>query len=82
MSRPLQGLRIILDLARGRGVSVDGGNVYVTGYASGDLNGGASGSPGSCAFLAKYAIPEPATLTMLALGVLAMLRRRRVPGAP
>ncbi len=59
-----------------RGVTVDGaGNVYVTGETFGSLMLGISG--GSDAYLIKYAVPEPATLMMLAMGGVAIIRRRK-----
>jgi hypothetical protein len=58
------------------GVAVDAyGNLYISGYVSGDLGGSNAG--GRDAFLVKYEVPEPATLSLLALGGLGILRRRR-----
>jgi len=51
------------------------GNVYISGETGGDL-----GEPNAGdwdVFLVKYEVPEPATLSLLALGSLAMLRRRK-----
>ena len=57
-------------------VAVDAsGNVYISGETDGDLGGPNAG--GYDAFLVKYEVPEPATLSLLALGSLALLRRRR-----
>lgn len=58
------------------GVAVDGlGNVHIGGFTEGDL-GGPNAGPYD-AFVAKFQVPEPATLSLLALGGLTMLRRRR-----
>ncbi len=51
------------------------GNAYISGYTSGDLGGTNAG--GTDAFLVKYEVPEPATLTLLAIGSLGLMRRRR-----
>ena len=57
-------------------VAVDAlGDVYISGSTWGDL--GASNAGEYDAFLVKYEVPEPATLSMLALGALALIRRRR-----
>lgn len=57
------------------GLALDGaGNVYIAGNTFGDLGGPNQGDDDT--FLAKYAVPEPATLSMLALGGLALIRRR------
>ncbi len=59
-----------------RSVAVDAfGNVYISGDTYGSLGGTNAG--GADAFLVKYEVPEPATLSLLALGGLAVLRRRR-----
>ncbi len=57
-----------------RSVAVDAsGDVYISGYTRSDLP-----NPGVYdAFLVKYEVPEPATLSLLALGGLAALRRRK-----
>jgi len=48
------------------GMALDAaGNLYVTGMSNNDV------------FLTKYQVPEPATLSLLAIGGFAMLRRRR-----
>ena len=61
----------------GRSVSVDSsGNAYVTGYTDGGLDGNTSAG-GNDMFLVKYEVPEPATMSVLALGGLAVLKRRR-----
>ncbi|MCP4379176.1 MAG: PEP-CTERM sorting domain-containing protein [bacterium] len=61
----------------GYGVSVDSsGNAYVTGTTSGGLNGNTNAGS-SDMFLVKYEVPEPATMSLLALGGLAILRKRR-----
>jgi hypothetical protein len=58
-----------------RGMDVDGeGNVYVGGYTSGDF--GAPGAGEYDMFVAKYQVPEPASLSLLILGGLTVLRRR------
>ncbi len=55
-------------------IAVDAsGDVYISGYTEGDLGGPNAG--GGDAFLVKYEVPEPATLSLLALGGLALLRR-------
>jgi hypothetical protein len=51
------------------------GNVYISGETLGTLGESRVGSYD--AFLVKYDVPEPATLSFLALGGLAVLRRRR-----
>lgn len=51
------------------------GNVYSSGLTSGDLGGPNAGD--FDAFLVKFAVPEPASISLLALGGLALLRRRR-----
>lgn len=57
-------------------VAVDGtGNVYSSGFTDGSLGGPNAGD--FDAFLVKFAVPEPASITLLALGGLAMLRRGR-----
>jgi hypothetical protein len=57
-------------------VAVDvSGSAYISGFTKGDLGGPNVG--GRDAFLVKYEVPEPATLSLLALGGLAVLRRRR-----
>ncbi len=57
-------------------VAVDGsGNAYISGETRGDLGGTNAG--GADAFLVKYEVPEPATLSLLAIGGLALIRRRR-----
>ena len=57
-------------------VAVDAsGNVYISGATWGYLGGPNAGD--FDAFLVKYEVPEPATLGMLALGALALIRRRR-----
>ena len=59
-----------------RSVALDAwGNVYISGYTRGDL-GGPNAGPWD-AFLVKYEVPEPAMLSLLTLGGLAVLRRRR-----
>jgi len=59
----------------GRSVSGDGlGNVYITGYSKGSLSGTNAGN--NDIFIVKY-IPEPATICLLGLGALGLLRRRR-----
>jgi phage gpG-like protein len=60
----------------GNSVAVDGaGGVYISGHTWGSLGGPNAG--GCDAFLVKYVVPEPATLSLLALGGLMALRRRR-----
>ncbi len=57
-------------------VAVDAsGNAYISGNTYGDLGGINAG--GTDAFLVKYEVPEPATLTILAIGSLGLMRRRR-----
>ncbi len=57
-------------------VAVDAlGNAYISGETSGDLGGTNAG--GRDAFLVKYEVPEPATLSLLAIGSLGLMRRRR-----
>ena len=61
----------------GRGVSVDSsGNAYVTGYTYGDLDGNTNAGSTDM-FLTKYEVPEPATMAILALGGIGILRRRK-----
>jgi hypothetical protein len=50
------------------------GGVYITGLTGGSLGGPHAG--GGDAFLVKYEVPEPATLALVALGGLALLRPR------
>ncbi len=57
-------------------VAVDAlGNAYISGVTLGDLGGTNAG--GTDAFLVKYEVPEPASLSLLAIGGLALIRRRR-----
>ncbi len=63
---------------RSYSVSVDPfGNPYISGYTGGDLGGANAG--GYDAFLVKFEapIPEPATMSLLALGGVAVLRQRK-----
>ena len=59
-------------------VAIDGsGNVYISGGTGGSLGGPNAGSDD--VFLAKYVVPEPATLLLLAPGLLGfagLLRRK------
>jgi len=60
---------------KGYCVVADGaGGVYISGYTEGSLGGPNAGY--SDAFLIKYEVPEPATLALVALGGLALLRPR------
>ena len=57
-------------------VAVDAsGNAYISGQTNGDLGGPSAGDYD--AFLVKYEVPEPATLSLLAFGGLAILRKWR-----
>ncbi len=54
------------------------GDVYMSGFTGGDLGGPSFGT--SDAFLVKFdplIVPEPATVSLLALGGVALLRRKR-----
>ena len=51
------------------------GNVFISGSTWGDFGGPNAGQYD--AVLVKFEVPEPATLSLLALGGLAVLRRRR-----
>ena len=51
------------------------GSAYIAGQTDGNLGGPNAG--GYDAFLVKYVVPEPATLSLLALGGLALLKGRR-----
>jgi len=56
-------------------IVVDGtGNAFISGSTYGSLGGINAGERD--AFLVKYAVPEPATLSLLALGGLTMRRRK------
>ncbi|MHC4563118.1 MAG: SBBP repeat-containing protein [Planctomycetota bacterium] len=58
----------------GFGISTDGlGSVYLSGYTQGNLGGPNEGRWD--VFLAK--VPEPATMGLLSLGAVALLRRKR-----
>lgn len=58
------------------GIAVDsGGSVVLYGHTAGSLGGDNAGF--NDVFLVKYTVPEPLTLTMLAMGGLLLLRRRR-----
>ena len=58
---------------RGHALAVDSeGNVYSSGYTYGDLGGTNAGD--FDAFLVKFTVPEPTSLSLLALGGLALLR--------
>ena len=64
----------------GYSVAVDSNNnVYISGETHDDLDGSGPGTHAGNrdAFLAKYVIPEPTTLSLLALGVLTICCRRR-----
>lgn len=54
------------------------GNVFISGTTGGDLDGQVNAGGPYDAFVAKFVVPEPATLGLLLLGGLAMLRRRRL----
>jgi Beta-propeller repeat/PEP-CTERM motif len=57
-------------------VTVDAlGNVLISGYTNGSLYGINAGN--SDAFLIKFAVPEPGTLCLLAIGGIALVRRRK-----
>ncbi len=51
------------------------GNAYISGFTDGSLGGANAG--GWDAFLVKYEVPEPTTLSLLLLGGLALVRRKR-----
>lgn len=51
------------------------GNVYISGGTYGSLGGSNTGEDD--AFLVKYEVPEPATLSLLALCGLGLVRRRK-----
>ena len=60
-----------------RGVAVDAvGNVFISGFTYGSL-GGQPSAGNYDAFVVKYNVPEPATLGLLLVGGLALIRRRR-----
>ena len=60
----------------GQGVSTDGiGSVYVSGWTEGSLGGPSAG--GIDGFVAKFTVPEPTTATLLLLGMLGCVCRRR-----
>jgi len=60
---------------RSYAVAIDpAGNAYISGRTDGSLAGASAG--GSDAFLVKYEVPEPATLGLLCLGALSLLKRR------
>jgi hypothetical protein len=62
-----------------RSVAVDAlGNAYISGWTDGDLYGSNAG--GKDAFLAKYIVPEPSALAMLALGAFGIFARLRSRG--
>ncbi len=57
-------------------VAVDAsGNAYISGYTLGSLGGPNAGDYD--AFLVKYEVPEPATMSLLAMGACLPLLRRR-----
>ena len=61
---------------KSQSVAVDtSGNVYISGDTLGDLAGSNVGERD--AFLVKYETPEPATLTLVTLGGLMLVRRRK-----
>ena len=62
------------DISYSVAVDADGG-VYISGFTDGDLGGTNAG--GFDAFLVKYEVPEPATLSLLALGGMTLLTRRK-----
>lgn len=62
----------------GSGVAVDGlGNAYISGYTYGSLGGPNAGD--ADAFLVKFAVPEPSTFVLAALGAAsaALVARRK-----
>ena len=64
------------DLDHPYSVALDGSsNAYISGYTRGSLDGTNAGS--SDAFLVKFVIPEPCTISLLVLGGLAVMRRRK-----
>ena len=56
----------------GTGLCVTGQDMYLS-FTAGNSPGGTDDD----AFISKYLIPEPATLGLLALGGLALIRRNR-----
>jgi hypothetical protein len=57
-------------------VAVDGsGNAYISGDTQGNLGGTNAGYYD--AFLMKFEVPEPATMSLLVIGAIGLLRRRR-----
>ena len=66
------------DVGRG-GVAADAdGNIFISGTTGGDLDGQTNAGGPYDAFVAKFVVPEPATLALLLLGRLALLRRHRI----